>query len=83
MTDSLLPEHRERLYPPTLALSMFMGGAGGRWFVPEGGEQLGGAARGGRLERAQREYGSLLQGARKIVGHDGQHAGPVHGKTVE
>jgi len=25
MTDSLLPEHRERLYPPTLALSMFMG----------------------------------------------------------
>jgi hypothetical protein len=24
-TDSLLPEHRERLYPPTLALSMFMG----------------------------------------------------------
>jgi len=27
MTDSLLPEHRERLYPPTLALSMFMGQA--------------------------------------------------------
>jgi hypothetical protein len=25
MTDLLLPEHRERLYPPTLALSMFMG----------------------------------------------------------
>jgi hypothetical protein len=25
MTDSLMPEHRERLYPPTLALSMFMG----------------------------------------------------------
>jgi hypothetical protein len=25
MTESLLPEHRERLYPPTLALSMFMG----------------------------------------------------------
>jgi hypothetical protein len=25
MTDALLPEHRERLYPPTLALSMFMG----------------------------------------------------------
>jgi hypothetical protein len=25
MTDSMLPEHRERLYPPTLALSMFMG----------------------------------------------------------
>jgi hypothetical protein len=25
MTDSVLPEHRERLYPPTLALSMFMG----------------------------------------------------------
>jgi hypothetical protein len=25
MTDSLLPEHRERLNPPTLALSMFMG----------------------------------------------------------
>ena len=25
MTDSLQPEHRERLYPPTLALSMFMG----------------------------------------------------------
>jgi hypothetical protein len=25
MTDSLLPEHHERLYPPTLALSMFMG----------------------------------------------------------
>jgi len=25
MTDSLLPVHRERLYPPTLALSMFMG----------------------------------------------------------
>jgi hypothetical protein len=25
MTDSLLPELRERLYPPTLALSMFMG----------------------------------------------------------
>jgi hypothetical protein len=25
MTDSLLPEHRERLYPPTLALSMLMG----------------------------------------------------------
>jgi hypothetical protein len=24
MTESLLPEHRERLYPPTLALSMFM-----------------------------------------------------------
>lgn len=24
-TESLLPEHRERLYPPTLALSMFMG----------------------------------------------------------
>jgi hypothetical protein len=24
MTDSLLPEHRDRLYPPTLALSMFM-----------------------------------------------------------
>lgn len=27
MTDSLLPEHRERLYPPTVALSMFMGQA--------------------------------------------------------
>jgi hypothetical protein len=25
MTESLLPEHRERLYPPALALSMFMG----------------------------------------------------------
>jgi Transposase DDE domain len=25
LTESLLPEHRERLYPPTLALSMFMG----------------------------------------------------------
>ncbi len=25
ITDSLLPEHRERLYPPTVALSMFMG----------------------------------------------------------
>ncbi len=25
VTDALLPEHRERLYPPTLALSMFMG----------------------------------------------------------
>lgn len=25
MTEALLPEHRERLYPPTLALSMFMG----------------------------------------------------------
>jgi hypothetical protein len=25
MTESLLPAHRERLYPPTLALSMFMG----------------------------------------------------------
>ena len=25
MTDSLLPEHRERLCPPTLALSMFIG----------------------------------------------------------
>ncbi len=25
MTDSLMPEHRERLYPPTVALSMFMG----------------------------------------------------------
>ncbi len=25
MTETLLPEHRERLYPPTLALSMFMG----------------------------------------------------------
>jgi hypothetical protein len=25
MTESLLPEHRERLYPPRLALSMFMG----------------------------------------------------------
>lgn len=25
MTESLLPEHRERLYPPTLAPSMFMG----------------------------------------------------------
>ena len=24
MTESLLPEHRERLYPPTVALSMFM-----------------------------------------------------------
>ncbi len=24
MTDSLLPEHRERLYPPTVALSMFI-----------------------------------------------------------
>ena len=24
MTESLLPEHRERLYPPTMALSMFM-----------------------------------------------------------
>jgi hypothetical protein len=24
MTETLLPEHRERLYPPTLALSMFM-----------------------------------------------------------
>ena len=23
-TESLLPEHRERLYPPTVALSMFM-----------------------------------------------------------
>jgi hypothetical protein len=27
VTESLLPEHRERLYPPTLALSMFMGQA--------------------------------------------------------
>jgi hypothetical protein len=27
VTDSVLPEHRERLYPPTLALSMFMGQA--------------------------------------------------------
>jgi hypothetical protein len=27
MTDSLLPEHRERLYPPTLALSTFTGQA--------------------------------------------------------
>jgi hypothetical protein len=25
MTDSLMPAHRERLYPPTVALSMFMG----------------------------------------------------------
>ncbi len=24
MTESRLPEHRERLYPPTVALSMFM-----------------------------------------------------------
>ena len=24
MTDSLLPEHRERLYPPTVTLSMFI-----------------------------------------------------------
>jgi hypothetical protein len=24
MTDSFLPEHRERLYPPTVTLSMFM-----------------------------------------------------------
>ena len=24
MTDSYLPEHRERLYPPTVTLSMFM-----------------------------------------------------------
>lgn len=24
MTDASLPEHRERLYPPTVALSMFM-----------------------------------------------------------
>ena len=24
MTESHLPEHRERLYPPTVALSMFM-----------------------------------------------------------
>ena len=23
-TESVLPEHRERLYPPTVALSMFM-----------------------------------------------------------
>ena len=23
-TEALLPEHRERLYPPTVALSMFM-----------------------------------------------------------
>ncbi len=50
ITDSLLPEHRERLYPPTVALSMFMGtGAGRRRFVPEGGRQLGRAAGGGTV----------------------------------
>ncbi len=27
MTDELSPQHRERLYPPTVALSMFMGQA--------------------------------------------------------
>jgi hypothetical protein len=27
MTDSLLPAHRERLYPPTQVLAMFMGQA--------------------------------------------------------
>jgi len=54
MTDSLLPEHRERLYPPTVALSMFMGQV-----LDEDGscqkavDSLGRAARGRRLERAE------------------------------
>lgn len=44
-TEALLPDHRERLYPPTVALSMFMRKVlEYRWLVPEGGQRLGRAA---------------------------------------
>src|ERR1035438_7382868 len=50
--------------------------------VSEGRGQLGGAACGGRLERAERQYGCVLQSAPKIVAGDGQNARPAHRKTA-
>jgi hypothetical protein len=86
MTESLLPEHRERLYPATPVHSMFMGGgragSGRRELVPKGGGQLDSATRVERLERAQCQYGCLLQGAPAIAAHDGQYARPALGDAV-
>jgi len=64
VTESHLPEHRERLYPPTVTLvDVHAAGVGYRWFVPEGGQQLGGAMPCGRLELAERSHRRILQSA--------------------
>jgi hypothetical protein len=80
MTDSLLPEHRGRLYPPTLALSMFMG----QVLSEDGSCQK--AVDSWAAQRADEglsvlsiNTGRLLQGAPALAARDGEHAHALHG----
>ena len=73
-TEALLPEHRERMYPPTVTLSdVHAPGAGERWLVPEGGQRLGSAARGRWAGAVQRSYRWILPGTPAPATGDGQH----------
>jgi hypothetical protein len=72
VTESQLPEHRERLYPPTVTLSMFMRqtlDADGS--CQKAGQQLGGATPCGRPERAERSHRRILQSAGALARIDG------------
>src|SRR5450631_2012324 len=63
-TEALLPEHRERLYPPTVALSMFMRQvleSDGSWQKAVNGWVAQRAADG--LYPLQRSYRRVLPGA--------------------
>jgi hypothetical protein len=74
-TEALLPEHRERLYPPTVALSMFMRQ------VLEADGSCQKAVNGWAAQRAadgllavQRSYRRVLPGAPTPATGDGQYA---------
>ena len=70
MTDSLLPEHRERLYPPTLALSMFMGQV---------------LSQDGSCQKAVDSWAAqrAVQGAPALAARDGERARAVRSSAVE
>ena len=62
VTEAHLPEHRERLYPPTVALSMFIKQAlGGRRLLPKGDQCVGSTTRRRGTVPAQCTHRGLLQ----------------------
>jgi hypothetical protein len=66
-TEALLPEHRERLYPPTVdAVDVHAPDDGGRWLVPEGGQRLGGAACGRWLEPCSVRTGAYCRARQRL-----------------
>ena len=74
--EALSPEYRERLYPPTVALSMFMRQAlDAQRLVPEGGQWVGCAACGRRPAPVQHAHRRILPRTRSIAAVDGQRLG--------